>query len=148
MCLYKDLLIYDTLNILGLYKVEYLLIIIKHSFKNTGKHMIEFSTTLDDLMMAQQPILKKTKETFGYELLFRGKDPLNANVSDGKTATSQVLVNLCIGITKMESQLRKPFFVNMTTELMLSDAFFPINPGTVYIEILEKQKSHQNFLLL
>ncbi|MFQ3185262.1 MAG: EAL and modified HD-GYP domain-containing signal transduction protein [Marinomonas primoryensis] len=109
--------------------------------------MIEFPTVLDDLMMAQQPILKKTKEIFGYELLFRGKDALNANISDGDTATSQVLVNLCIGITKLESQLRKPFFINMTTELLLSDAFFPIDPDTVYIEILESQKLTPEFFM-
>jgi len=109
--------------------------------------MIEFPTVLDDLMMAQQPILKRTKEIFGYELLFRGKDALNANISNGEAATSQVLVNLCIGITKLESQLRKPFFINMTTELMLSDAFFPIDPDTVYIEILEGQKLTPEFFL-
>lgn len=107
--------------------------------------MIEFPTVLDDLMMAQQPILKRTKEIFGYELLFRGKDALNANIADGETASSQVLVNLCIGITKLESQLRKPFFINMTTDLMLSDAFFPIDPDTVYIEILESQKLTPEF---
>ena len=107
--------------------------------------MIEFPTVLDDLMMAQHPILKRTKEIFGYELLFRGKDTLNANIADGETATSQVLVNLCIGITKLESQLRKPFFINMTTDLMLSDAFFPIDPDTVYIEILESQKLTPDF---
>ncbi|QUX96658.1 diguanylate phosphodiesterase [Marinomonas sp. CT5] len=107
--------------------------------------MIEFPTVLDDLMMAQQPILKKSKDIFGYELLFRGQDALNASFSDGEAATSQVLVNLCIGITKLESQLRKPFFINMTTELMLSDAFFPIDPDTVYIEILESQKLTPEF---
>ena len=108
--------------------------------------MVEFPTTLDDLMMAQQPILKRTKEIFGYELLFRGKDTLNANVSDGEAATSQVLVNLCIGITKMKDQLKKPFFVNITTDLMLSDAFFPIDPNTVFIEILEDQKITPEFI--
>lgn len=106
---------------------------------------MEFPTVLDDLMMAQQPILKRNKEIFGYELLFRGMDAQQAQFSDGKVATSQVLVNLCIGITKLESQLRKPFFVNMTTELMLSDAFFPIDQDTVYIEILENQKLTPEF---
>ncbi|TYL48445.1 EAL and HDOD domain-containing protein [Marinomonas sp. IMCC 4694] len=109
--------------------------------------MIEFPTVLDDLMMAQQPILKRSKDIFGYELLFRGKNSLFADFTDGEAATSQVLVNLCIGITKMESQLRKPFFINMTTELMLSDAFFPIAPDTVYIEILENQKLTPEFIL-
>ncbi|RBO79567.1 EAL and HDOD domain-containing protein [Marinomonas aquiplantarum] len=107
--------------------------------------MINFPTVLDDLMMAQQPILKRNKEIFGYELLFRGMDAQKAQFSDGELATSQVLVNLCIGITKIESQLRKPFFVNMTTELMLSDAFFPIDHDTVYIEILESQRLTPEF---
>ncbi|KZN13952.1 EAL and HDOD domain-containing protein [Marinomonas sp. TW1] len=107
--------------------------------------MTHFPTVLDDLMMAQQPILKRNKEVFGYELLFRGMDAQKAQFSDGELATSQVLVNLCIGITKLESQLRKPFFVNMTTELMLSDAFFPIDHDTVYIEILESQRLTPEF---
>jgi EAL and modified HD-GYP domain-containing signal transduction protein len=80
------------------------------------------------------------KDIFGYELLFRGKNALNANITDNDAATSQVLVNLCIGITKLETQLIKSFFINITTEFILSDAFFPINPETVYIEIIEDQK--------
>ncbi|WP_392383913.1 EAL and HDOD domain-containing protein [Marinomonas primoryensis] len=109
--------------------------------------MIKFPTILDDIMMAQQPILNRTKEIFGYELLFRGNDALNANIFDGDTATSQVIVNLCIGITKLELQLRKPFFINMTTELILSDAFFPVDPYHVYIEILENQKLTPEFVI-
>jgi EAL and modified HD-GYP domain-containing signal transduction protein len=109
--------------------------------------MIKFPTILDDIMMAQQPILNRTKEIFGYELLFRGNDTLNANIFDGDTATSQVIINLCIGITKLELQLRKPFFINMTTELILSDAFFPVDPYHVYIEILENQKLTPEFVI-
>lgn len=108
--------------------------------------MIEFPTILNDLMMAQQPIFDRKKGIFGYELLFRGKDPLNANIIDNNAATSQVLVNLCMGITKLEIQLRKPLFINMTTDLMLSDAFMPISPDTVYIEILEDQKITLEFI--
>ncbi|REG84396.1 EAL and HDOD domain-containing protein [Marinomonas pollencensis] len=108
--------------------------------------MVDFPHVLDDLMMAQQPIFKKSKELFGYELLFRGQDSQNANVLDGELATSQVLVNLCIGITHLETQLRKPFFINMTTDLMLSDAFFPISPETMYIEILEDQELTPEFI--
>lgn len=107
---------------------------------------MEIPSALDDLMMAQQPILKKSKEIFGYELLFREKDTEKANIVNGETATSQVLVNLCIGITEMGVQLNKPFFINMTTELMLSDAFFPTAPGSVYIEILEDQTLTPDFL--
>ena len=40
-----------------------------------------------------------------------------------EVATSQILVNLCVGITQLENQLRKPSYINMTTDLMLSEAF-------------------------
>ncbi|TYL49460.1 HDOD domain-containing protein [Marinomonas sp. IMCC 4694] len=110
--------------------------------------MVSFSTVLDDLMMAQQPIIDRKKHTFGYELLFRGKNALFADFleGDGDAATSQVLVNLCIGITELRSQLNKPFFINITADLMMSDAFFPINPNTVYIEILENQTITPEFI--
>jgi len=113
--------------------------------------MSEFSSTLDELMMAQQPIFKRNREMFGYELLFRddthttqASDGLQP--TDGNSATSQVLVNLCIGINQLESQIRMPFFVNMTTELILSDAFIPIDPNTLYIEIVENQVISEDFI--
>lgn len=110
--------------------------------------MVSFPTVLDDLMMAQQPIIDRKKHTFGYELLFRGKNALFADFleGDGDAATSQVLVNLCIGITELGSQFNKPFFINITADLMMSDAFLPITPNTVYIEILENQKITPEFV--
>ncbi len=108
--------------------------------------MPEQFKALDELMMAQQPIVNKNKELFGYELLFRGQQEHSASFSNAEVATSQVITNLCIGITKLEAQLRQPFFINMTTELVLSDAFFPISPDTVYIEILEDQNITPEFI--
>lgn len=93
----------------------------------------------DELMMAQQPIYDCHKKLFGYELLFRGEHEDRAKIDNPEVATSQVLVNLCIGISELEVQSRRPFFINMTSELVLSDAFFPISPETVFIEILEDQ---------
>lgn len=100
----------------------------------------------DELMMAQQPIYDRRKNLFGYELLFRGNQEGEAVFDDPEAATSQVIVNLCIGISNLEAQTRQPFFINMTTELVLSDAFFPISPEAVYIEILEDQKITQEFI--
>lgn len=91
-------------------------------------------------MMAQQPIFTRRNKLFGYELLFRGQEEQFASFSDGENATSQVLVNLCIGITELNTQINTPFFINMTVDLLQSDAFFPIDPTLVYIEILEAQK--------
>lgn len=108
--------------------------------------MPEQYKALDELMMAQQPIFDRKKELFGYELLFRGQQEQSAVFDNPEVATSQVITNLCIGITKLEAQLRQPFFINMTTELVLSDAFFPISPNTVYIEILEDQNITSEFI--
>ena len=102
--------------------------------------MASLPGTLNDLMMAQQPIFDRKNKLFGYELLFRNNDEEMANVIDGEDATSQVLVNLCIGITELEAQVRTPYFVNITRDLLMSDAFFPIDPKLVFIEILEDQK--------
>lgn len=102
--------------------------------------------TFNELLMAQQPIFDRHKSLFGYELLFRGDHEGEALFQNPEVATSQVLVNLCMGISTLNAQLRQPFFVNMTTELVLSDAFFPISPDTVYIEILEDQQITPDFI--
>lgn len=103
-------------------------------------------SVFNDLLMAQQPIFDCERNLFGYELLFRGEHENQAIFNNPEMATSQVLVNLCMGISEMNSQLRQPFFVNMTTELVLSEAFFPISPNTVFIEILENQPITDEFV--
>ena len=108
--------------------------------------MSSLPDSLNDLMMAQQPIFDVNQKLFGYELLFRNNNEHMANVIDGEDATSQVLVNLCIGITELEAQMRTPYFINITRELLMSDAFFPINPKLVYIEILEDQHITPDFV--
>ena len=108
--------------------------------------MAPLPDSLNDLMMAQQPIFDVNSQLFGYELLFRNNDETMANVIDGEDATSQVLVNLCIGITELETQMRTPYFVNITRDLLMSDAFFPIDPNLVYIEILWDQKITPQFI--
>ena len=111
-----------------------------------GKGIMEAQQALNDLMMAQQPIFDKNRNLFGYELLFRGDQEHSAVFDNAEVATSQVIVNLCIGITALEPQRKQPFFINMTTDLVLSDAFFPISPDTVYIEILEDQDITEEFI--
>jgi len=101
--------------------------------------MSSIPTTFEDLMMAQQPIYDLDAKVFAYELFFRNNDEEMAHIIDGENATSQVLVNLCIGITEFEGQMKVPFFINITQKLLTSDSFFPINPNLVYIEIVEDQ---------
>lgn len=105
------------------------------------------AVAFDQLLMAQQPIFDRNRKLFGYELLFRGEHEEHAVFDNPQMATSQVLVNLCMGISELNTQLRQPFFINMTAELVLSEAFFPISPDTVFIEILENQTITPEFIL-
>ena len=66
--------------------------------------------TFNELLMAQQPIFDRHKALFGYELLFRGDHEGEALFQNPEVATSQVLVNLCMGISTLNAQLRQPFF--------------------------------------
>ena len=79
---------------------------------------------LDELMMAQQPIFDRQQQLFGYELLFRGDQEHSAVFDNAEMATSQVLVNLCIGITALAPERQQPFFINMTTDIQAFSASF------------------------
>lgn len=102
--------------------------------------MPEHQDVFNELLMAQQPIFTRDNKLFGYELLFRGENELQADFDNNDQATSQLLSNLCMGITSAEARLGKPFFINLSRDLLLSEGFFPMDPGTVYVEILEGQK--------
>lgn len=91
----------------------------------------------DELLMARQPIFDRNSELMAYELLFRSTNELHANVLDGDSATSELLINLFTGISDFTRHLGKPLFVNFTSDLLQSGALSVIQPETVYFEILE-----------
>ncbi|ADZ92028.1 EAL and HDOD domain-containing protein [Marinomonas mediterranea] len=106
----------------------------------------ELKQTLGDLLMAQQPIFYEDQSIFAYELLFRDRAQNVAVFDNNEVATSQVLVNLCMGISQNEDDLSDPFFINMSRDLIISDAFLPIPSETVFIEILENQVITDEFI--
>ncbi|TDO98923.1 EAL and HDOD domain-containing protein [Marinomonas balearica] len=106
----------------------------------------ELKQTLGDLLMAQQPIFYEDQSIFAYELLFRDRPQNEAIFNSNEVATSQVLVNLCMGISQHDDELSDPFFINMSRDLILSDAFLPMPSETVFIEILENQIITDDFI--
>jgi len=87
--------------------------------------------------VARQPIFKKNKKLYGYELLFRGGMENTFPDIDGDTATSKLLSNsfFNIGIDRLTGG--KVAFINFTQELLIRKIpmMFPIE--NIMVEILE-----------
>jgi len=95
-------------------------------------------TSQPNIFVARQPIFKRDKEVFAYELLFRSGlnnyfDPLQ----DGEEATSKVITNsfLLIGIANITEG--KKAFINFSEEMLLQGypSLFPKEIAVV--EVLE-----------
>ena len=100
----------------------------------------------NDILFARQPIFDAKRKLYGYELLYRGLNPITAVFSDANKATSEVLVNYCSSILNDEDAPKVKIFINLTRKLLLSDYFFPIEPTRVVIEILENSDIDQRLI--
>ena len=92
----------------------------------------------DSVFVARQPIFRKTKKVFGYELLFRSCQENFADPSiGGDVATSNVVTNsfLVIGLDKLTDG--KKAFINFTDEMLCNSypALFPRE--AIVVEVLE-----------
>lgn len=96
--------------------------------------MSDFTT---EILLASQPIFDAQHQLYGCELLFRSNHQLTAKEVGDDRATSEVLVNYCSGITEQSEQIQRPVFINLSANLLLSEAFFPIAPERVVLELLE-----------
>ncbi len=92
---------------------------------------------MPQVLLARQPILDQQLKLFAYELLFRRADSAVANVLDGDTATSEVVLNAVTGITPDTLRTAVPAFVNMTESMLISGKAPPVPPGWVVLEVLE-----------
>jgi len=90
------------------------------------------------VLLAKQPIYKKDHSLFGFELLFRSKNHQTAMEAGEDFATSEVLVNYCTSTSGNIEYKNHPIFVNVSETFLLSEAFLPIDKGSVIIELLER----------
>lgn len=91
-----------------------------------------------DTLLAAQPIYDRHTNIAAVELLYRNDLNQSALEVGEVQATSELLLNLCTGITDQVDHYGKPAFINVSAEFLLSRAFLPIDPARVVIELVER----------
>lgn len=92
-----------------------------------------------EVVVARQPIFDPRLRAVGYELLFRPGQAGTALVTDPETATATVVLNSFteLGLERMVG--RRPAWINVSREFVLSGLAQSIPPERVLLEILEDQ---------
>jgi c-di-GMP phosphodiesterase len=88
-----------------------------------------------NVFLARQAIYHADRRIHGYELLFRRAVTETADVSDGNSATAQVLLNAVVDIGIEKLTAAEPLFLNCTRDLLMLDPFLP--PDRCVLEVLE-----------
>lgn len=99
-----------------------------------------------DVYVARQPIFKRNKRVYAYELLFRDSLTNLFPDVDGDAATSKVLSDsfLSIGIEKITG--RKKAFINFTEDMLVEKAPLMFSKDKIVVEILEDVKPELNVI--
>jgi len=91
----------------------------------------------DRIHVARQPILDLRQQVAGYELLYRA-DAADGSYAGGTTqASARVLSDALVGMGLETLTDGRPAFLNLSTEVLLSDASSLLEPGAVVLEVLE-----------
>ena len=95
---------------------------------------------MEDIFVARQPIYDKNNKLMGYELLYRGGDTDVAEFSDGKVASSEVILNsfMNIGLDSLVGSAKA--FINIPEELVINESFTPMFENQTVLEVLEDIK--------
>jgi EAL and modified HD-GYP domain-containing signal transduction protein len=102
----------------------------------TASNVIErFS---DKCLIGRQPILNRFEEIVAYELLFRSPDSLtSATILDSTQASASVIVSLLSDFGAREILGKYRGFINVESDLFLSDTIELLPPDTIGLELLE-----------
>jgi len=90
------------------------------------------------VLLAKQPIYNRNLSLYGFELLFRNQQKLNAVDVGEDAATSEVLVNYCTSVSNEVEDANHPLFINISESFLLSDVAFPLDKSGVVLELLER----------
>lgn len=92
---------------------------------------------MEGIFVGRQPILNRDQDLVGFELLFRSGRTRAAEVADDISATASVVVNT-IGELGLQNVLgHQKGFINVSSELLLSDMIFLLPREQVVLELLE-----------
>ncbi|WP_043932169.1 EAL and HDOD domain-containing protein [Bacillus sp. EB01] len=99
-----------------------------------------------EVFVARQPIFKKNKDLFAYELLYRNNHMNRFPEINGELATTDVIINSFLNIGIEELSNGKPCFVNFTEKLLQLKLPSYFKPNEIIIEILESIEINQELL--
>lgn len=89
------------------------------------------------VFIARQPIFDAQLDVFAYELLFRQGNATEYNSTDGNCATASVLTNAFGSAELGELTGQRPYFINFTESLLLSNVASLFPADRLYVEVLE-----------
>lgn len=92
---------------------------------------------VSDIFIARQPIFDRGNAVAGYEILFRSGPENRFVASDPNFASGQSLERTVMGFSFDQLVGGKTAFVNLSRDLLISEAFTLLPPGRAVIEILE-----------
>lgn len=92
---------------------------------------------MENVFVARQPIFHNDLSLYGYELLFRAGIANEALVSNGDSATSEVILNTftVFGLHDLVGDC--PAFINLTRRFLVETRPLPLPLGQTVIEVLE-----------
>jgi EAL and modified HD-GYP domain-containing signal transduction protein len=91
----------------------------------------------DRSYVARQPIVDDRLQVFGYELLCRGSNPDGPWVGSKNHASARVVDDAVLSIGLETLALGKRAFLNLSRDILLSDALSMLPPDQIVLEILE-----------
>ncbi|WP_275065553.1 EAL and HDOD domain-containing protein [Aliidiomarina soli] len=89
-------------------------------------------------LLAYQPIYDRQLDIVGGELLYRNDNGLSVLDVGEEYATSELIFQLCTGITEQFEGFNHPLYINVSKDFVLSDAFLPLEPSRVIVELVER----------
>lgn len=99
-----------------------------------------------NVFLARQPIFDDEMKVFAYELLYRSSEENSANVSDGDSATGDVIINslILMGLDKITGN--KKAFINFTKQTINSELPQLFSSKDLVVEILEDVIPDEEFM--
>lgn len=100
----------------------------------------------NSVFLGRQPILSREQSLYGYELLFRAADTLHAAIGDFRYADTYVISAVLSNFGIDEVIGKHQGFINVTEELLMSDALELLPVSRTVIEILESVSANEQVL--
>lgn len=94
-------------------------------------------TAADQVFLARQPILDRQRQVHAYELLFRSSPDTPTAETTSSEATARVITDVMVAFDVDSVTHRRPAFINVTRDLLLSGIPPSLPPKRFVIELLE-----------